>query len=160
MEKFSINEVIELAVQIEKNGYRFYEQALKRKDLSDKAKELLEELKNDEIKHEATFKNFRSSEDYADLGDPIDWQEAASYLKSISDSHIFSKPDASIKLAVSAHDEMEIIDFAIQFEKDTLLFFFAISKEAADGKTKKAVDAIINEEVSHVAKLTRIKNLL
>ncbi|MCF7792482.1 MAG: ferritin family protein [Candidatus Cloacimonetes bacterium] len=160
MENFSVNEVIELAIQIEKNGYKFYDEALKRKDLSSKAKDLLEELKNDEIKHEATFKSFRTETDYADLGDPIDWQEAASYLRSITDSHIFSKPDASIKLAASAKDEMEIINFAIQFEKDTLLFFFSVSKETTNEKSKKIIDAIIDEEVSHVAKLSRIKKIL
>jgi rubrerythrin len=160
MENFSVNEVIELAVQIEKNGYQFYDEALKRKDLTDKARGLLEELRNDEIRHEATFKSFRSEEDYANLGDPIDWQQAASYLKSISDSHIFSKPDASIKLATSAKDEREIIDFAIQFEKDTLLFFYSISKQTTNENSRKIIDSIIDEEVSHVAKLNRIKKVL
>lgn len=160
MENFSVNEIIELAVQIEKNGYQFYDAALKRSDLSDKAKDLLTELRNDEVRHESTFKNMRSDEDFSNLGDPIDWQQAASYLKSISDSHIFSKPDASIKLAAAAKDEMEIIDFAIQFEKDTLLFFYSISRKTTNQESKKIIDAIIDEEVSHVAKLTRIKKLM
>ncbi len=160
MENFSVNEVIELAIQIEKNGYQFYNEALKRKDLSPKAKMLLEELRNDEIKHEATFKSFRTEENYSELGDPIDWQEAASYLRSITDSHVFSKPDASIKLAASAKDETEIIDFAIKFEKDTLLFFYSVCKKTMNENAKKTIDAIIDEEVSHVAKLAQIKKNL
>ena len=97
MAEFSLNEVIELAIQIEKSGYKFYEQALQRKKLNEPVRKVLEKLRNDEIKHEATFKNLRTSEDHDVLGDPIDWQDAASYLRAISNSHVFSQPDAAIK---------------------------------------------------------------
>lgn len=160
MEKFSLNEVIELAVQIEKSGYRFYDSALQRKDLSSKARELIERLRNEEIRHEAAFINLRSGKDYEKLGDPINWQEAASYLKSIADCHVFSKADASIKLAVSASDEMEIIDFAIQFEKDTLIFFHSLHQHTTDRLTRKIINSIIKEEVSHVVMLMEMKKEL
>ena len=160
MEKFSLNEVIELAVQIEKSGYQYYNSSLGRKDLSSRARELLTKLRDEEIKHEATFKNLRSSSDYEKLGDPIDWQEAASYLKTISDSHVFSKPDASIKLAASASDEMEIIDFAVQFEKDTLIFFHSLHRSISNIPTKNIINKIIDEELSHVAMLMKMKKEL
>jgi rubrerythrin len=156
MKDLSINEVIEIAVQIEKNGFKYYSEALKRKDISSQAKLLLEDLKKDEIKHEAIFKSFRSSEDYQQMGDPIDWQEAVHYLNSIVVSHVFHKPDAAIKLAASATDEAEIISFAIQFEKDTIVFFSSLAKEITDSKTKNTINAIIDEEISHVSRLVMI----
>jgi rubrerythrin len=153
MAEFSLNEVIELAIQIEKSGYKFYEQALQRKKLSEPVREVLEKLRNDEIKHEETFKNLRTSEDYEVLGDPIDWQDAASYLRAISDSHVFSQPDAAIKLATEAADEREILENAIQFEKDTLLFFHAIYQKTSNERSKKIINTIIEEEVLHVMTL-------
>lgn len=160
MEKFSLNEVIELAVQIEKSGYQFYDTALGRKDLGSKARELIEKLRDEELRHEGTFKNLRSSTDYEKLGDPIDWQEAASYFKAISDSHIFSDSGASIKLATSASDESEIIEFAIQFEKDTLIFFHSLHHTTTEIFVKKIINKIIDEEVTHVMLLMDMKKEL
>lgn len=156
MSEYSMNEIIELAVQIERSGYKFYDTALQRKDLSSKATKLLLSLRDDEINHEKTFKKLRNSENFDKLGDPDSWQVAASYLKTISDSHIFSKPDAAIKLASNASDELEIVNQAIQFEKDTLLFFHSIQHKTKDEKTKTVLKVIIDEEVSHVMKLQNI----
>ena len=157
MEQFSLNEVIELAIQIEKSGYQYYNAALERKDLSPKARKLIEKLRDEEVRHEETFKRLRSNENFQELGNPIDWQEAASYLRAISDSHIFNQPVSSIKLAASASDEQEIFDFALRFEKDTLIFFHSINQKISDERTGKIVNAIIDEEVSHVTLLREIK---
>ena len=150
MQNFSINEIIELAVQIEQSGYNFYDNALKKKDLNEKAVKLLEKLRDEEVNHERIFKNLRTDEDFLSMGDQVDWQAAADYLKAISDSHVFSKPEAAIKLATESKNEKEILVNAVQFEKDTLLFFHSIYQKANNEKSKKIINAIIEEEVSHV----------
>jgi len=160
MEKFSLNEVIELAIQIEKSGYEFYNTALKRSDLSKKAVELITHLRDEEIGHEAIFKNIRSNENLEKLGNTVEWQEAASYLKAISDSHIFSDPKASIKLATTSANEIEVIEYAIQFEKDTLLFFHSLHQKSSEPETKKVINKIIDEEISHVMQLIDIQKVL
>ena len=38
MPAYSINEIIEMAVQIERNGYAYYHEATKRRDLDDKSR--------------------------------------------------------------------------------------------------------------------------
>ena len=157
MEKFSINEIIELAVQIEKKGYTFYNKALERKNLSSNSTELLKKLRDDEIVHEQTFKRMRTELNQEEITLSGDWQEVSSYLRTISDSHIFSKPDAAIKLATSVKNEKELIDNAIQFEKDTLLFFNSIYEKIEHRAVKKILKKIIEEEVLHVEKL---KNFL
>ena len=160
MTEFSINEVIELAVQIEKSGYQFYDTVLHRKDISTKVEDLIEHLRNEEKVHEATFKNLRSNEDSEKLGDPVNWQEAAFYLKSIADSHVFSKVDAAIILAKEAADEVEIIDTAIQFEKDTLIFFHSLHQNSSDASTQSIIKKIIDEEVTHIVALAKMKRAL
>ncbi|MBN1327383.1 MAG: ferritin family protein [Candidatus Cloacimonetes bacterium] len=156
MNGFSTNEVIELAVQIEKSGYAFYQKALQRKDLDEKSKKLLLTLRDDEINHEQIFKDLRNECEIESLFAAGDWQMVGSYLKAISDAHIFSDPDASIRLAVQAKDFREIIINAISFEKDTLLYFYSLERFVADSKAKKIVKRIIDEEVTHVMKLRKL----
>ncbi len=155
MEKFSINEIIELAVQIEKRGYTFYNKALERKNLSSNSAELLKKLRDDEIVHEQTFKRMRTELDLEEITLSGDWQEVSNYLRTISDSHIFSEPDAAIKLATSAYDEKELIENAIQFEKNTLLFFNSIYEKIEDGTIRKILKKIIEEEQSHILRLKK-----
>jgi rubrerythrin len=157
MEKFSINEIIELAVQIEKKGYTFYNKALERENLSSNSVEFLKILRDDEIVHEQTFKRMRTELDQEEITLSGDWQEISNYLRTISNSHIFSKPDAAINLATSAKNEKELIKNAIQFEKDTLLFFNSIYEKIEDRAVGKILKKIIEEEVLHVEKL---KNFL
>jgi len=155
MNEFSINEIIELAVQIEKNGYIFYDNALHRKDLSQKSKEILTILRDEEINHEQTFKQLRDKIDISDLMESGDWNMVGSYLSTIAESHIFSQPDAAINLATKANNEKDIIINAIAFEKDTLLFFHSLNDSVQDEKAKEIVKNIIDEEKSHVMKLKK-----
>jgi len=158
MEKFSIDEIIELAIQIEKNGYTFYDRALERKDLTENSRNVLEHLRQEEVKHEQTFKALRSGD--VNRGDLVSWQEVSSYLKTIAGAHIFNRSDSAIKLAVDARDELEIIENAIQFEKDTLLFFHSIYRNTNNNNTKNVLNTIIDEEVAHVTKLIELSGSL
>ena len=150
---FSINEIIEFAVQIEKNGYTFYENALKRKDLNRDSRKLLTHLRDEEIAHEIIFKNLRDEFDKEELGESGEWGEVGSYLKAIAESHIFHNEGSSIKTAVSAKTEKDIFLNAISFEKDTLLFFHSLGGELKSDKAKKIVEQIIDEESNHVMRL-------
>ena len=49
MSAYSINEIVELAVQIEHNGYAFYNEAIKHKGLDTKSVELLTILRDQEL---------------------------------------------------------------------------------------------------------------
>jgi rubrerythrin len=46
---------------------------------------------------------------------------------------------------------------AINFEKDTLLYFHALYAGVGDDRTRNAVRHIIDEEVSHVLQLNNYK---
>jgi len=153
MAVYSVNEVIEMAVQIEKNGYAYYHEATKRKDLDPKAREFIEYLRDQELNHEKTFLNLRDDTDMGVLELSPDWELVAEYLKTIVDGRIFSNEHSAIKKAAEAKDLLEIVDNAITFEKDTLLYFHAINDSITNAKTKTALRRIINEEVSHVLKL-------
>ncbi|HOH59834.1 MAG TPA: ferritin family protein [Candidatus Cloacimonadota bacterium] len=160
MAVYSVNEVIEFAVQIEKNGYAFYHEASKRKDLNPKAKDFIEFLRDQELNHEKTFLALRDDDDMQHLELTQDWELIAEYLKTIVAGRIFNNEDSAIKKAANAKDIKEIVENAISFEKDTLLYFHAINDNLVNEKAKHALRKIIHEEVSHVLKLNDFKKTL
>jgi len=157
MDNFSLDEIIDMAVQIEKNGYCFYDRALQRSDLDLKSRDLITMLRNDEITHERTFESLRDQIDNKAVFKSGDWNTIGSYLRIIADSHIFSAENSAINMAVNARDFKQIMFYAIAFEKDTLLYFYSLEKYVDDEKTKQTIAKIIDEEASHIM---RLKNFL
>ncbi len=160
MAVYSVNEVIEMAVQIEKNGFAFYHEASKRKDLSPDAIQFIQFLRDQELNHEKTFLGLRDEMDKDILELSTDWELVSEYLKTIVDGRIFNNENSAIQLAANAKDIYGVVDNAITFEKDTLLYFHAIADYATNPKTKQVLRQIINEEVSHVLKLNDFKKKL
>ena len=160
MSVYSVNEIIEMAVQIERNGYAFYHEATKRKGLDVKALEFIKILRDQELNHEKTFLGLRDATDMTVLEASVDWELVSTYLKTIVEERIFNSEDAAIKLAAGAKDIKEIVNNAITFEKDTLLFFHAINDAMNNEKVKMALRRIINEEVSHVLQLNDFRRNL
>ncbi|MDP2172587.1 MAG: ferritin family protein [Candidatus Cloacimonadaceae bacterium] len=160
MPTYSVNEIVEMAVQIERNGYAFYHEATKRKDLDLQAIEFLELLRDQELNHEKTFLNLRDDMDMTVLELSPDWELVTAYLKTIVDGRIFHNEFSAIKKAAEAKDIYGVIDHAITFEKDTLLYFHAVNDTINDPHAKEILRRIINEEVSHVLKLNDFKKNL
>ncbi len=160
MQFFKKNDIVEMAVRMEENGYEFYNEGLKRKDLDEKLIKILMKLRNDEKHHKKTFLALRDKSDIFELNNEIDWDQIEFYVNTLIGTHVFSEPDSAIKLAQNAKNSKEMLEFAIQFEKDTLLFFHTISKYVKRNKSIKAVNSIIDEEVSHVEQLTEVLNTL
>ncbi len=160
MQKFSLNEVIEMAVQIEQSGYSYYDKALQRKDLDEEAKNLITFLRDEEIRHEKTFMALRDHLDEVEIEQSQDWDVVGSYMQAIVDSRIFSSPASAIQTAIEAKNVTEVLLNAISFEKDTLLYFHALDDQVNGGKAKEAIRIIINEEISHVRKLNEFREQL
>jgi len=160
MVNYSANELVELAVQIEKRGYAYYDEALKRKGLTPKAAELFILLRDQEKKHEQFFLSLRNESDHLELDESNDWDSVSSFLRSMTDCWVFDCPEAALAKAKDATDVEELIDNALSFEKDTLLFFKSLQDVIVDEHKVSLLDAIINEEIMHINKLTQFKNQL
>ena len=150
MAAFSVNEIVEMAVQIDRDGYAYYDEATKRKDLDAKSLELLTFLRDAELDHEKTFLGLRNELDFDELELSGDWEMIASYLNTIVAGRIFNDPESAIKRATEAKDVLEVIKNAITFEKDTLLYFHAINDGIKDERARQVLRRVIQEEVSHV----------
>ncbi len=157
MNPFSANEVVEMAVQIEKSGYAYYNEALNMKGLSEDGKKLLTTLRDAEKKHEIYFSGLRDSVDMSELEESPEWDVVASYLNSIIDSRIFSDTESAIKLATSSKTEKEVCYNAMNFEKDTLLYFVTIRDNLKTQKSKELIQKIVAEEITHIMFLDEYK---
>ena len=156
-EKFRANELLECAVQIEKNGEAFYRAAAGSvKDA--KVKELFGMLADEEVKHAETYSDMlKSVETYEPK--EVYPDEYFAYLKAYADEHIFVKKEEVEKKASAVKSDVAAIDMAIGAEKDSILYYLEM-KNFVPAAEKPVIDKVIEEERRHYNRLTGVKNSL
>lgn len=155
---FSVREVVEMAISTERSGGAFY-QAASKLAREKSLKNLFRYLAEEEQKHVKTFQGFYDTLKEGPETTPYNWEEARLYLKALVDSQFFLGPDKAIDLAKEAKSELEAINSAISFEKDTLLFFYEML-EVVKPQDRDLIKKIIEEEKKHVRKLSTLKGEL
>lgn len=151
MEKFSVREVIEQAVQTERLGYRFYTDMAERFREDKGLNELFTKLASKEQMHEKTFSDLTTILQPEGL---VNWDEASQYLRAIVESEFFLGKNKALPLMEHIKTVKDAVDFAMGFEKETLLYFYGI-RDAV--KEKEVIDEIINEERSHFMWLNKFR---
>ncbi|MDH4101616.1 MAG: ferritin family protein [Nitrospirota bacterium] len=156
---FTGDEVLNMAVRIEENGYRFYTDAAKATN-SKPLKDLFLSLAEDEKDHAATFAALRKTlpEKQASGFDPYG-EEAQLYLSALADTEIFSSPDKGKKLGAAIAEPKEAINYAIGKEKDSILFYYEILKMVRE-KDIPLLEKLIDQEKDHLMKLVKIHKIL
>ncbi len=146
---FNSDEVFEIAIQIEKNGAKFYKKAAQ--IVTDPYnKDLLLRLSEMEEDHAVTFESMLK-EMKSDLG-TMD-NEVADYLKAMASGYVF-KYNTDPSEAVSDEDSMEdIIGIALGLEKDSIAFYSGLRDIMPEAMGKRKIDAIIKEEYKHIVVL-------
>ena len=85
--------------------------------------------------------------------------EYSAYLGALIDDHIFSKAKDEKKLVRRVKNNGEAIDLAIDFEKDSMLFYHEM-KNFVREKEGKLVAKLIKQEQEHIRKLSALKACL
>ncbi|NLC77268.1 MAG: ferritin family protein [Clostridia bacterium] len=150
-------EIAEFAVRIEQNGYTFYDKAAAHIQ-NPAARELLDFLKEEELKHEKLFRDLMGTLTPANLRETYEG-EYEEYLKALVDNHVFGAVGSAEKALSRLADEIDVINTAIGFEKDTILFFRELLDLVSE-KDRQVVEQLIEEEKSHLRKLAIIKGEL
>lgn len=143
-------DIIDLAVQTEVRGEKFYRQAVEKADRSD-AKELFTYLADEEVRHKETFEGL-SSQIVVTQMDPETWEDAIGYIEATVDREFFDRK-APIRAIPVADSVPEMVRQAIEFEKQTLLFFYGV-RDLVQPANRPLIDRIIDEEKSHVRRLS------
>lgn len=152
MEKFSISEVIEQAVRAEKLGYEFYTRMAKKFKKDNQLQGLFKTLAEKELQHEKTFSDLKTK---VKDEEPEGWEDVSEYLRAIVESEFFLGKKKSLPSLEHVKSAAGAVKFALGFEKETLLYYYAIRDVI---KEKDVVDEIINEERSHIMWLNRFKD--
>lgn len=155
---FNADEAFALAEQIERNGQEFYRSASEMASgCGGNVAGLLSDLADWEATHEQRFAAMRdqlSEEDRKPTAfDPQG--ESEMYLQAMADGHVFKVgTDPSTVLSTCGNAE-EIIQAALSFETDTILFFLGLEDLIPQRLGKDKIAEIIGEEKRHVAFLKR-----
>jgi rubrerythrin len=143
-------EVLQIAVDIERNGQAFYRKAAEVVE-GDKPRALLIKLAEWEAGHQVLFEGLHSglagSSD-AFLFDPED--EATLYLQAIADGLVFNSKADAAELLGTVTEPVEILNRALAREKDAVIFFAAMREALIDKDHRQQVNQIVKEEMSHV----------
>jgi rubrerythrin len=148
----TVSEVVEFAVYIEKNGYKFYVESMKKlKD--ERLMDLFQYLADEERKHEETFKKllektgaFTPHESYPG--------EYDAYMRNFLKTHALANDNALKEKLESIKTIDNAVQVALDFEKDSIVLFTMLKKYMND-KNKPLVDSIIQEEVSHILRISQ-----
>jgi len=147
---YNIDEVLEMGLEIEKNGAAFYRQAAGN---NAEIRDFLLELAAEEDKHTDTFAQMRNeltdNETVQQTWDPDD--QASMYLQAMADSNIFDVREDAAAVLTGQETAEEIIDLAIQREKDSVVFYSGLKEVVPEVLGKDKVEALVKEELSHIA---------
>ena len=150
---FNADEIFEMAEEIERNGAKFYRKAAEHASDKRIEKTLLNFAVMEE-EHEVTFAAMRLEIRSETAYDPDG--VAAAYLQAIADARGFEgkiSPDEELTGSESTED---IIMIALRAEKESVAFYAGMKEVVVSEKDKEKVDAIIKEEMMHVAQLTNM----
>jgi rubrerythrin len=152
---FNIEEIFDIAIQIEKNGIQFY-MTLSDKVMDKEMKEKFIGLADMERDHEKTFTEMKAAyainKDKSTHYDPYD--EIPLYLNAFAKGRVFNL-DEDPKAFISDSASIRILlKKAIELEKNSIVFYIGIKEIVPPELGKARLDMIIAEEMGHIRLLT------
>lgn len=148
----NIVEILQFAVKIEQEGYKFYVQNMKRMDNAEILK-LFQYLADEEFKHEHIFKNLLDKAGH--FTPPETYRgEYEAYMQDFLKTNMFEK----FRLIQDGMDSTQTIknaiDTALDFEKNSIVFYTALKPYLGE-ENHQMIDKIISEELNHISRITQ-----
>ncbi len=150
----NVNEVLDFAIHIEHHGYEFYVESMKRFNDPDLLR-LFQYLADEEFKHEKAFRVLRDSLGSFTPPDSYDGEYQA-YMGEFCKAHALANRDVFRARLESLTGPDALLDMALEFEKDSVVFFTEL-KHIVGRDKHNAVDKVIREEMAHVRRIFDLK---
>jgi rubrerythrin len=152
---FNAAEVFQIAIDIEDNGKAFYDKA--QQLISDVGvKTLFADLATQEVEHKKRFEALKAQlpqkAGEATVSDPND--ELYAYLRMMADQHVFVSGSALDEQLSQIKTAADALKLAIQFEKDSVLFFLTMQDATCDDKGRDLIQLLVKEEQEHLKRLS------
>ena len=151
---FNADEVFEMAEQIERNGAKFYRAAAKK---FPQVGQVFSNLAAMEDEHEKTFAAMRTELSVTEAEQPVfdpDGQ-AQMYLRVMADEHVFNVKADPVEQLAGKETPEDVLKMAIGLEKDSIVFYSGLKESVSRKAGKDKVEAIIKEEIGHIATLSQ-----
>jgi rubrerythrin len=153
---FNADEILEMAVQIEKNGEAFYRKAAGL--VLEDASQVFLDLAEMELGHIKIFSDMKDALGEKDkeltVFDPDDI--SALYLKAMADGNVFDLKKGPTDLLTGTETVQDILRIGLEAEKNSIIFYVGLKDIVSAALGKDKVEAIIKEEMSHVSLLNKI----
>ena len=150
MYDFTADDVFEMAVQLERNGAKFYQDAAQHTDNLE-YKKLLKGLSQMEVEHEKIFVKLRSelseNEKASTVFDPQN--ESVLYLRALADTKVFFEKE------IDFSSKKSVLKAAMLTEKDSIVFYLGMKEMVPEKYGKDQLDKIIKEEMGHIKILAK-----
>ena len=107
------------------------------------------------------FSDLKAKFEKQDVGifEEYDGESISKYMKAIQDYRVFDF-DFILNSTISGHEDVsEVVQLAIGFEKDGIVFYAGLVSLVEDGDFNHLLKKIIREEFDHLSQLTRISFL-
>ncbi len=155
----SMDEVLQLAIQMEEKGFKYYSESAERITNS-VGKRMLERLANDEKNHIRRF-----TEMYNALTDNNIENVTLEKVEPTTFDEVFERLKEQLDVAIedlqeTGVDDAEIIHMAMDLENHAVLFYAEAAKKAKDAKLKEFLELLSEEEKAHYAVLVKAQQYL
>jgi rubrerythrin len=154
MSVFAASDIVEIAIRIEENGvnfYKFAEQIAKK----EAEKKLFAELAQAEVAHKIFFEKLFAGVEKSNLTESYEGEYGA-YLRSYVDNNLIFTKEIMDKQLSKITNTASALDFAIQRELDSILYYHEI-KKLVPAAQYDTLEKIIEEERKHFLSLTAMK---
>lgn len=154
-DKYSIQEIVKFAIEIEKEGILFYNK-MSKKTKNPGLIKVFQKLESDEKKHQQKFEEILDT-----LGpDKNEYlyhleNEYITYLHSFIEKTVFDKSKTE-KLVDNMKSDLDAINYAIEKEEDSIKFYENMKELTPKGNIP-TINVIISQENLHIRDLLEIK---
>ena len=120
---FAGSEIVEIGIQIEKNGRDFYN-TLVGQSKNQKAKDIFKYLADEEEKHITAFQKILDSVHKYEPAESYP-EEYFTYMNALAREHVFTQENKGGEIAKNIKSDKEAIESGIGFEKDSIIFILS-----------------------------------
>jgi rubrerythrin len=147
---FTIREIVDMAIQLEKNAETFYRAAIAKMS-TPSLEPVLICLADEEREHAQWFEKLKRVAEEAEAGGQRG-EISSEALRGLVGDQKFSLAEADLS---EIEGVQGLIELAIEHEKDTIIFYQMLQSFIEDPGTARELDEIIAEEEQHIKLLTQ-----
>ena len=141
--EYSVKDAIKTAIQMEKDGYSFYQKAAAQTS-SDMGREIFESIAKDELMHLDIFEKM-----FEEKIGKSEWINLVESSKKYTNIGVFPKDLKEMEGENPDSSELDALRIAMDSEKEAIDYYSKIRDNLSDRDVKEIIDEIIEQEKSH-----------